>query len=178
MRSPSSVSVVAHRCGERGSPKEGIMNWITEYLAVGDWSDVSNQATMERSGVGLVVNVAAEMYPPPFMSHCQVVKYGISDGQYPVDRSWFNDLVAHTNRELARGIKVMLMCAAGASRSVIACAAVLMDGKQHAMSVDDALQIIAAKRPNANPHPNLIKALREYVRSQEAETPTDVGRVP
>lgn len=117
---------------------------------------------MSRSAVTLVVNVAAELYPPQSITGIKVKKFGIMDGQKDVPEEWFVEMSQAVENELLVGGKVLLVCAAGASRSVVACATVLLNGCGRKFEPNDVLELIARKRPNTNPHPELIRELGRY----------------
>lgn len=137
-------------------------SWVFSNLAIGSYADLTDEWALEKSPVTHVLNVAAELYYPSSLCGKKVTKIAIQDGK-EIPPLWLDDVIRYITSTLVSGdAKLMVVCAAGISRSptaVIAAVGWLMDGF---VSLEDVVQLVSSKRPIIRPHPLLMKSLQEY----------------
>lgn len=84
----------------------------------------------------------------------------ITDGPPAPSLDWLNQAVDFIERSRARGLCVLVHCAAGVSRSSLVTVAWAMKTKH--LNRDKAMEFVASKRPVAHPNPAFWDRLAEY----------------
>jgi hypothetical protein len=122
----------------------------------------SGAPTQVPPGIDCVVNLtmgdeAAFRRPPGIFTG--YLHAPVSDGPFR-GMPWLRSVVATVNAWRGHGWNVLVHCAAGVSRSSLVSCACLMQAR--GLSAAEALVWVKARRPQANPNPNFLRALAEY----------------
>jgi hypothetical protein len=122
----------------------------------------SGALTHVPPGIDCVVNLAMGDEPAfrhPAGSFVGYLHAPVSDGPFR-GLPWLRSVVAAVNGWRRNGWAVLVHCAAGVSRSSLVTCACLMEDRR--LSAADALALVRAQHPQAQPNPNFLRALREY----------------
>lgn len=136
-------------------------SWITPTIAVGSFPASSPPQCWEHFDAILNVSTAQHenITPTPHGKHYKNI--GFVDGEdaqfsqvLPFCLHWLQDMEQ-------QGHKILVHCAAGASRSVSVVAAHLK-GKHSHLSVEEILQQMKAKRAEVDPHSGFVNVLKRW----------------
>jgi protein-tyrosine phosphatase len=130
------------------------MHLINEFLAVGNAEDAARPARLMTA----VLNVASEnqIVPPDGRTYAWIPFKEFAEA----DPIQLDEAVAWLERH-ADGNRLMVCCRAGMGRSVSVVIAYLCLAKE--MPYQEAVKVVAARRPGATPLPNL-EATIQFVR--------------
>lgn len=130
------------------------MHLINEFLAVGNAEDAARPARLMTA----VLNVAAEnqITPPDGRTYAWIPLKEFAEAD-PVQ---LDEAVAWVEQHAA-GHRLMVCCRAGMGRSVSVVISYLCLAKE--MPYQEAVKVVAARRPGATPLPNL-EATIQFVR--------------
>lgn len=132
------------------------MDFITERIAIGNRHEAADIEMLQANSITAVLNVAYDLdirYPnldsSPYRFAIEYHKVGLIDGQGN-EATTLAAAVYMLAQLLARHEKVFVHCHAGISRSTIVVSTYLAHAEL--TNFDDALAIVQARRPDANPH--------------------------
>lgn len=138
------------------------LSWVTDKLAVGTLKQVQNADLLRQERVDLLVCCRRNKPEPAIEYRARTRYFPLADCEAaPI--GYFERPVALILASWQQGKRVLVYCAAGQSRSVtVAAVALVQAGK--AATFYEAVDMIAAVRPQACPAPELAKSARVYLR--------------
>lgn len=138
---------------------------IVPGIFLGDYDDANDIRKLQRLGIGAVLNVAhfSDDTRRLYTQHMPHMLYGglslEDDPAFPII-NYFEKTNGFFDMARKRGLKVLVHCMAGISRSVTVLTAYLMASKGWCMSA--TLRRIQSKRPIAGPNPGFMSDLAYY----------------
>ena len=129
---------------------------VWERLCLGSLKDAERLAFDNSMGITAVISLCPEEVFPQ-AAGITYVRVPIADGR-PISTDEFEQIIATIARHIRRGT-VLLMCAAGMSRSPSMAAAWMH--RCGYLNVEAALEEIARLRPTIDPSPVLLKSIKE-----------------
>jgi len=133
------------------------MDKILDRIFIGDWHDGQNLQVRKEQVINVVLNLAEELDDPTWEGEVYK-KVGFKDGE-PIPHEKIKESVEFINEHMRKKHKILVHCAAGASRSI----AILMCYMYECgWDLDEALAFIRSKRPIANPNPVILNSIMEY----------------
>jgi hypothetical protein len=143
----------AHR--KNGMRTEQVANLVFPGIWVGEHAAVFMPIFFVDDEVKSILNMAKEIDYEPWPG-IFLAKVGIEDGELsPVGAFEKAALEIHLAKK--KGLNLIVHCAAGISRSVAATISYLM--LYEGMGFVEALGLIRKGRPQANPHPHLVRSM-------------------
>lgn len=124
---------------------------ITDTLFIGNTPQTDDYETLDRIGVGLVINMRLEHRPHPNLLFSQIRHLWlptIDSPLFPIPVSSLIRGVTASLETFALGKKVYVHCASGVHRGVAMGAAILISLGQ---SAEEAIQVIKEQRERADP---------------------------
>ncbi len=135
------------------------MNKIRPWLYIGKYSETTDLFLLEVNQIGAMLQLAELVEQPGIESLYLSVEDGVSLPE-PMLKKGID--FAKTKKE--QGLKVMIACGAGISRSSTFAIAVLKEIEQ--LSLSDAYREIKLHHPVTLQHPALWKSLCEYYKEE------------
>jgi len=129
------------------------MDHIVENLYIGDEDEAAKRNRLELNGIVHVVTLSDDETPYTTVHH------PIDDGAN--DQAEFDRAVDIVLEALEREENVLVHCASGISRSVTVVATAIAEDR--GLEFEDALELVAGRRPRANPHPEMRTHARTYL---------------
>ena len=126
-------------------------------LYLGNRHAAASLSLLRNLGVTHVVNAADEQ--PNFHPE-DLVYYNCYLKDNLTERVDFEGPLRFIQSALDQGGVVFVHCAAGVSRSATIVLAYLM--RAHGMSLNQAMQLVVARRPVIDPNPNYVQQLQEF----------------
>lgn len=131
------------------------MNKIRPWLYIGRYDETRNSDLLAAHNIGAMLQLAGPDRRPDFTS----LHLPVSDG-LPLPEDRLRKGVEFVIEQMERGQTVLVVCAAGISRSASFCTAALKEAED--LSLLEALQVVRQKHPPARPHPALWNSLCAY----------------
>eukprot|EP00049_Salpingoeca_infusionum_P009052 m.150160 g.150160 ORF g.150160 m.150160 type:complete len:377 (-) comp14223_c0_seq2:369-1499(-) len=129
---------------------------VDDFLYCGSWETANNPAALELLGVRYIINATASCdmpYPDKFeYLHCP-----LDDDAREDMTQFFDASLAHLKQAKAEGVKALVHCKMGMSRSSTLVLLYLM--VEHKMSLKAAFDLTLARRPYINPNPGFLAQL-------------------
>jgi protein-tyrosine phosphatase len=152
----------ASRSGERISKStkavgRHVITKVWEHLYIGGLKDAERLTADNSANITTVVSFCPELLPKA--EGITYVSIPIADAQ-PIPPAQFDEIMQTLAEAIRRGA-VLLVCAAGMSRSPIMAAA-WMHRNGH-LDLEAAMQHIDGLRPTIDPSPILLRSVREYL---------------
>ena len=135
------------------------MNKIRPWLYIGKYIETTDLLLLEAHQIGAMLQLAELVEQPGIVSMYLAVEDGVSLPE-PMLKTGIDFVL--TKKE--QGLKVLIACGAGISRSATFAIAVLK--KMELLSLSDAYREIKFHHPVTMPHPALWKSLCEYYREE------------
>jgi len=129
------------------------MDHIMDNLYIGDKEDAGRRNQLELHDIVYVVTLCKDE------TRYTTVHHPINDGIN--EQSDFDRGVEIVSEALNLEENVLVHCASGMSRSVTVVATAIADLQD--LSFEDALEIVAEHRLEANPHPDMVDHGEEYL---------------
>lgn len=137
------------------------MDWVADGIAIGSAADTVELAILERAGIEAVLQLyGPEPFAAAFPFAASVLHLYVVDGE-PLPDLRLREGVDFVRAQRASGKLVLVTCGAGISRSPTFVAAYL---HEQGLPILDALRTIMERRPQAMPHPQLLRSLVTYYR--------------
>jgi len=140
------------------------MNWITSYLAVGDFDDLRRTENL-RKNVDAVIDIRDAFYIT-------------GDNVWTIDAGLAFGYVTMIDSMTSKKKKVMIHCQGGIDRSPFIAALYLVHRKENPMNEEDAYELVKQKRPQTFKHlewfSQIRDAMEEVNTDVEIEVDTDV----
>jgi hypothetical protein len=133
------------------------MDWITPHVALGNWADAESP-----TGCDAVLNVAWEV---PVSHRLPCLHLTLSDEE-PVPPQSLEEALTFLEDRAELGQKVLVHCVAGISRSPSIVAMYL--SLTHGWELEEALEYIRERRPEAWPHAAVWESVARFVDSRRA----------
>lgn len=132
------------------------MDKITDRIYIGTYHSAKMLEYENRAGMTHVLNCTPDAHKGLRSLH--VYQLNINDGyEIPVDSIQY--AIGIIGRAVESGGRILVHCHSGISRSVsIVCAYLIHAG----FSWDEALRYVQAHRPQAYPHPNIERSIKQY----------------
>jgi len=127
-----------------------IMDFIFDCLAIGEFVDGRSEPPVDA-----ILNLSEFDYP----SSRLYKRIYFPDFEYLKDLTLIGHCTAFMRDQIRQRHRVLVHCFAGISRSTMICMAYLYEC---GMSFEEALALIQAKHPIANPHDALRRALHDW----------------
>lgn len=131
------------------------MNQIRPWLLIGNYRDSRDLSLLQRYEIGAMLHLADIVNQPSIETLCMVIEDGI-----PVDPVTLRRGVDFIRLCKADGLRVLVACGAGISRSVTFAIAALKEEEQ--LTLVEAFAEILRHHPEAQPHSSLWESLRAY----------------
>ncbi len=142
------------------------MNFVTPMLAVGSRDDALNSLTLRRHKIGAILSLA-EIAPPATIDCHHYLE--MSD-RVPVPPRLIQQAVDYLESCTARGLRVLIHCQMGISRSPTLAACFLH--QTAGMPLCDALKHLKEVRPQVAPHPTLLASVYRHYEQPWSRTDT------
>lgn len=126
---------------------------IVDSVYIGNHRATNHAAQLRQAGIKHILKLYSD--EPYFPRDFTVFENSIPDGQF-VSRSTLNRGVDFVMRHVEQGHHVLVMCAAGISRSSTFVLAYLLES---GYNIQDAYTILFSQHPEADPHPRLWESL-------------------
>ena len=133
------------------------MDKILDRIWIGDWHDGANLQARKETVINVVLNVAKELDDPTWEGEVYL-KVSLDDCE-PLPPEKLKQCVDFVMEHLRKKHRILVHCAAGASRSVAIVMCVMYES---GWDLDDALNFIRTKRAIANPNPVILNSIMEY----------------
>lgn len=132
------------------------MDKILDRIYIGNYNSATMLDYKNEEGITHILNCTPD--PHDGLDKLTVHQININDGyEIPVDQIAF--AIRTIGRAIEKNGKILVHCHAGISRSVSLVAAYLM---YVGFSWDEAINFIKNRRPQAFPHPNIEKSIKQY----------------
>eukprot|EP00164_Ancoracysta_twista_P004040 GFYU01005423.1.p1 GENE.GFYU01005423.1~~GFYU01005423.1.p1 ORF type:complete len:183 (+),score=47.77 GFYU01005423.1:154-702(+) len=133
---------------------------ILPFLYLGSYWNACNAREIGKLGVTYIINLAAKDCHSRFPNHLHYLNVSVDDDEDVDIRQIFEACFHFIQEAVANNSKVMVHCMLGSSRAPTLVAAFLMMLMN--MSTDKAIDHIKKRRPNVNPNPGFIRALKRF----------------
>lgn len=138
------------------------MDFITAQIAVGSRANAEDAASLAARGIDALLSLVPTPRPAPVSRQLCL---DVCDREaLPADA--IAEAVAFLDQQVRRGRRVLIHCEMGISRSPALAACYLHEAL--GMDLDAALLHVRSRRPIADPHPALLKSMREHYRNDSA----------
>ncbi|HEC23915.1 MAG TPA: hypothetical protein ENI95_13455 [Chloroflexi bacterium] len=137
-------------------PDVKMLDQVTESLFIGDLRTASAPEKLKELGITSVLKLYES--PPEWPEGFILDDSPIPDGR-PVSGRRLDEFIGFITREIGAGRKVLVVCAAGISRSATVVLAYLVS---QGMSLPEAYRHLRKCHPRADPHPALWESLIRY----------------
>lgn len=136
---------------------------ITEHLYIGAWPHSRDAEALAEMRFDLIISMTLTALAKEVAEPHRVVRLlAIDSPLTPIPMRHFHTGVSAALPVIAQGGRVLVHCRAGRHRSVAMAACILI---ATGMSADEAMALIVAKRPAADPHIFYIESrIRKYER--------------
>lgn len=134
------------------------MHFITPVFAVGNRADAENAETLATHRIDAVLSLAPIARPAGIVSQLSM---DVAD-RVALPVAAIQEAVGFLQAQTRLGRRVLVHCEMGISRSPSIAVAYLHEAL--GMPIDEALQLIQAKNPFAEPHPLLLASIRAHYR--------------
>ena len=133
---------------------------IPGFLFLGGVTDGTNQETLERIGVQYVLCVAKECDGPADVSTLVYKKISMIDKSRESLRANFTEAFNFLEEARAKGVRILVYCRMGASRSASLVIAYCMTYRS--MTFPEALLYVQSKRTVVDPNVGFVSELEAY----------------
>lgn len=140
------------------------MNKVLDHLYIGGVYDLRTPQVLDKAGITRIYKLYEDKEGyPELPSWCSVRNIPVNDGAgWTVD--WLAKTVAEIERDIQEGHKVLVMCAAGRSRSATVTLAYL--ATYGGMTLKNAWFHLKVCRPVVDPHIELLVVLYRFLGCQ------------
>lgn len=132
-----------------------MMYSVRPWLYIGKYQETRDLSLLQHHQIGAMLHLADIVNQPGIETLCMVIEDGIKVDPVALRRG-----VDFIRLRKADGLRVLVACGAGISRSVTFAIAALKEEEQ--ITQLEAFQEILRHHPDAMPHPALWESLRAY----------------
>ena len=135
------------------------MDWITDGIALGSWTDACDHRYLEQQGIEAVLQLyGPEPCPDGFPFAKEFLQLDVRDAR-PLAPEMLRRGVDFIRAQREMNRPLLVCCGAGMSRSPTFLAAYL---HEEGLDLLEAYRTIQARRRNISPHPELLDSLVEF----------------
>jgi len=157
---PPTLDIKRDRAVSAMEKPQCVTEIIPDFLFLGSVLDATNPATLERIGAQYVLCVAKEVSAPSDVSALVFKKINMTDRSTESLRANFKEAFDFIEEARIKGVKILVYCRMGVSRSASLVIAYCMTYRQ--MTFKEAFEYVQSRRSVIDPNVGFRTELEEY----------------